>query len=162
MSIINPQKIVDQGIVKDLEGGAMEVQMNGIDLTVEKVEIIKGGFLGKNQRDITEYIPIAEDGEMYSLQRSQVYSITFQQHVDIPEGMAAHIIARSTLNRMGSFITSGLYDSGFKNQIGAVLRVGAPITIQKGARIAQIIFQEAKSASLYDGIYQEKDDVQKT
>ena len=64
------------------------------------------------------------------------------------------LIARSTLNRNGIFITSGLYDSGFENYIGGVMHVRCgPATIEKGARIAQFIFVEAETVRMYDGEY---------
>ena len=72
----------------------------------------------------------------------------------MPTGYAGWLIARSTLNRNGIFITSGLYDSGFENFIGGVMHVrGGPARIEKGARIAQFIFVEAETVRLYDGEY---------
>ena len=56
---------------------------------------------------------------------------------------------------LGAFIIAGVYDSGFNNTIGAVLRVDTTIVLEKGVRVAQIMFFEAESASLYDGVYQE-------
>ena len=42
--------------------------------------------------------------------------------VTVPAGLAAFLIVRSTLNRNGIFITSGLYDQGFSNNIGFVMQ----------------------------------------
>ena len=64
------------------------------------------------------------------------------------------MIARSTLNRNGIFITSGLYDSGFENYIGGVMHVRCgPARIERGTRIAQFIYVEAETASMYEGQY---------
>lgn len=154
--IKNPKEIVEKKIVENLEGGNLEVQQNGIDLTIESIEEVQGGILGRDERAIKGYqdIPISKD-EWWDLVPG-VYSIMFQQKVEVPENMCAQIVQRSTLNRMGGFILSGVYDSGFKNQIGAILRVNSFIKIQKGARVAQIVFQEADPASLYEGVYQGK------
>jgi len=157
MSIVNPKEVTERGIIINTEGGNMEIQQNGIDLTLESVDLIKGGVLGREARDIIPYDPIMCDSDEYFLlSPDQSYSIMFQQKINVPENMCAQIIQRSTLNRMGGFILSGLYDSGFNNQIGAVVRTTVPIKLQKGARVAQIIFIMAESASLYNGIYQSK------
>lgn len=154
--IINPKEIVEKGIIKNLEEGNFEIQQNGIDLTIDSVEGVNGGILGIQDRMINEYVEIETNKEGYWDLFPGVYSIMFQQEIEVPKDMCAEIIQRSTLNRMGAFILAGLYDSGFKNQIGAILRVQCQIKIQKGARVAQIIFQDANPASLYQGIYNKK------
>jgi dUTP pyrophosphatase len=152
--IINPKEIIEKGIIKNLEGGNFEVQQNGIDLTLGSVQKVKGGYLGKEERVINEYENLeARENGVYYLEEG-VYSINFQQEIKVPEDMCAEIIQRSTLNRIGGFILAGLYDSGFNNQVGAILRVSSGLKIEKGARVAQIIFQDANPASLYKGIYQ--------
>lgn len=153
--IQNPKTIAESGIIKNLEGGNFECQQNGIDLTLESVSRIEGGKLLREHRDFI-HTPIVPDASEVWMLHPGAYSIEFQQEVEVPENMCAQIIQRSTLNRMGGFVLAGLYDSGFKNQIGAVLRVSAPIQLQKGARVAQIIFQEADAASQYSGVYQGK------
>lgn len=152
--IINPKKVVELGLVKNLEGGKFEVQQNGIDLTIESVEGVNGGVLGIHERRLGTYVEIETDRDGYWDLFPGVYSIMFQQEVEVPDNMCAEIVQRSTLNRMGGFILSGVYDSGFKNQIGAILRVSVQLKIQKGARVAQILFQDADPASLYNGVYQ--------
>ena len=155
--IINPKEIVEKGIVENVGEGKFEVQQNGIDLTIESLSIVNGGTLGRDERVIRDYTPLepTENG-YWILGSDRCYSIMFEQKVSVPDNMCASIVQRSTLNRMGGFILSGLYDSGFSNVIGAILRTSAPIRIQKGARVAQIVFQEASPASLYKGIYNAK------
>lgn len=153
----NPKKVIDGGFIQNLDGGKMEVQQNGIDLTLGSVEIINGGFLGREKREIMTYSKLDYDADgFYTFDPSRSYSITFQQSIKVPDNMCASIVQRSTLNRMGAFILSGVYDSGFENTIGAVLRTSALVRIQQGARIAQILFHEADAASLYNGVYQAK------
>ncbi len=161
--IIDPNKIMEEGIIKNLDGEPFVIQQNGIDLTLGSLEKVKGGVLGITHREINEYEQIyftenesGDDPEEWMHLQPGCYSIMFEQEVDIPAGMCAQIIQRSTLNRMGGYILSGLYDSGFKNVLGAILRVDESIHLQKGARVAQVIFHEAESASLYEGIYQKK------
>lgn len=153
--IVNPKKIVEQRLIENLTDNSFEIQQNGIDITLGEVKLIVGGKLGKNERVIGDYIPVVPDNDGYILfEPGNSYSIDFQQKIRVPDDMCAQIVQRSTLNRMGAFILSGVYDSGFENTIGAVLRTTAPVLIQVGARVAQIVFSEADPASLYDGVYQ--------
>lgn len=155
--IINPKEIVEKGYIENMEGGNFEVQQNGIDITLGSAEIINGGFLGVDKREVKSYTEMLLDPENnYHFSPEYAYSVNFQQSIKVPDNMCAQIVQRSTLNRMGAFIVSGVYDSGFNNIIGAVLRTSAPVVIEKGARIAQIVFTKADPASLYSGIYQGK------
>ena len=82
------------------------------------------------------------------------YQIIMENIVDIPEGYAGWVITRSTLNRNGLFITSGLYDSGYNGVMAGALHVeGGPAKIQKGTRVAQFLMFEAETLSMYDGDY---------
>lgn len=153
---INPKEIVDRGFIRNLEGGELIVQQNGIDLTLASVKRILGGTLTKEVRDFEHIEELPDEQDIFTFLPGTAYAIEFQQEVSVPTDMCAQIIQRSTLNRMGAFVVAGLYDSGFKNQIGAVLRTNAKVRIQKGARVAQIVFQQAESASMYAGIYQGK------
>lgn len=153
--IINPKKIVEDGIIQNVDDGKFEVQQNGIDLTIKSLAQIEGGQLKRDGKTIKDYHEIEPDeDDLFWLMPGKAYSVEFEQKIEVPENMCAQIIQRSTLNRMGGFIIAGLYDSGFKNQIGAVLRTNAFISIEKGSRVAQIIFEDADAASQYNGQYQ--------
>ena len=77
--------------------------------------------------------------------------------VKLPEGVACMLIIRSTLNRNGIFLTSGLYDSGFEGPIGFTLRNDSGVAfIKRGTRVGQIMFMSSDSAGLYSGGYNRK------
>lgn len=83
-----------------------------------------------------------------------VYEIIMENQVTVPEGYAGWVITRSTLNRNGLFITSGLYDSGYQGVMAGALHVEhGPAVIQRGSRVGQFIMFEAETLSLYDGDY---------
>lgn len=152
MSLVNPEKIIEAGI---LTGEGYEVTCNGIDLTIKEVYKLSGpGILYQNSKELPSKTKINAKNDMFNLIKGNCYDIITNQHVKVPENMAAWLIQRSTLNRMGGFITSGLYDSGFENYIGCVLHCRNDVKLEKGARIAQIIFIKADPASLYQGQYQ--------
>ena len=133
------------------------IQPNAVDLKIDSVwEITNDEFyLGvdkKQHRKGKEIKP--NEFDEFLLESGKSYQFETPHFVMIPGGYAGWLIARSTLNRNGIFITSGLYDSGFQNYVGGVMHVrGGPARIQKGARIAQFIYVEAETASMYDGDY---------
>jgi deoxycytidine triphosphate deaminase len=63
------------------------------------------------------------------------------------------IVQRSSLNRMGSFFTTGWWDSGFDNKMGGIIRPSIDILIAPNTRVAQFIAFSSESASMYNGIY---------
>ena len=132
-------------------------QPNAVDLRVKKIFTIHKASrfeLGegvKLHRRTSEELP-DKDG-WWDLQRG-TYEIVMENIVSIEEGYAGFVITRSTLNRNGVFITSGLYDSGYHGVMAGCLhvRVG-PMKIQKGTRVGQFLLFKAETLSLYDGSY---------
>ena len=132
-------------------------QPNAVDLRVKKIFEInkKSPFIiseeGKTHRGSTEVQP-DEEG-WFNLERG-TYEIIMENIVSVEEGYAGFVITRSTLNRNGLFITSGLYDSGYHGVMAGCLhvRVG-PAKIKKGTRVGQFILFEAETLSMYDGSY---------
>lgn len=90
-----------------------------------------------------------------------VYSLTFNQGCKLPNNISAEIKGRSSLNRLGCRIESGIYDPGFEvENMGAVLYVSIPIIIEYRARVAQIIMHECEPTSnSYNGQFQKDKDI---
>ena len=132
-------------------------QPNAVDLRVKKIFEInkKSPFIiseeDKTHRGSTEVQP-DEEG-WFNLERG-TYEIIMENVVSVGEGYAGFVITRSTLNRNGLFITSGLYDSGYHGVMAGCLhvRVG-PAKIKKGTRVGQFLLFEAETLSMYDGSY---------
>jgi dUTP pyrophosphatase len=78
--------------------------------------------------------------------------------ITVPYGYVAWLMPRSSLNRNGIRVESGLYDSGFTGNVAGTIYVhtGLPFTLERGARIAQLIFAEADTLHKYSGQYQGK------
>lgn len=82
------------------------------------------------------------------------YEVTMQNIIHVGDSEAGWVITRSTLNRNGVFLTSGLYDSGYHGAMAAVLHVTiAPLVIQRGTRIGQYLSFDAEMLHQYDGAY---------
>lgn len=89
----------------------------------------------------------------YTLQPGQ-YEVVMENVIHVGDGEAGWVITRSTLNRNGLFLTSGLYDSGYHGVMAAVLHVTTGVArIKKGTRIGQYISFNAEALSSYDGDY---------
>jgi deoxycytidine triphosphate deaminase len=74
--------------------------------------------------------------------------------INVGEGEAGWVITRSTLNRNGLFLTSGLYDSGYHGVMAGVLHVNAgPAKIKQGTRIGQYLSFNAEALHSYAGDY---------
>ena len=130
-------------------------QPNAVDLRVSKIFKMDGQFLisedKKVHRTTEELIP--DEKDWWSLDTG-VYEIVMENIVSVGEGYAGFVITRSTLNRNGVFITSGLYDSGYHGVMAGALHVrGGKTYIKKGTRVGQFIMFEAETLSLYDGSY---------
>lgn len=156
--ILNPERMVDEGVIYNILDEQNQIQQNGIDLTLHSIQQIKGeGSITKEEVILPDHVQKLvkeDDSGLCWLERNTTYDVLCNEEVDIPENVCAKIHHRSSLNRMGAFCMSGLYDSGFNNQIGFMLRTREiPIMLEQDARIAQIVFMEANSAELYDGKY---------
>jgi deoxycytidine triphosphate deaminase len=77
-----------------------------------------------------------------------------ENNVTIGDGEAGWVITRSTLNRNGVFITSGLYDSGYSGVMAGAMHVTTgPIKIRRGTRVAQFLLFKSESIGKYTGSY---------
>jgi deoxycytidine triphosphate deaminase len=135
----------------------IQIQPNAVDLRIAKLfRLLPTEFyLSNNRKQHRQQEEIHPDdtGEFF-LEPNQSYQFDCLETVTIPTGYAGWLIARSTLNRNGVFITSGLYDSGFNNIVGGTMHVRAgPAKIVNHTRIAQFIYAEAETVGMYDGDY---------
>lgn len=163
---VNPKIAIEKGWIK---GNIQEknIQPNAIDFTLDKLFTVYDhqAFIlteqTKQMRKSVEMYPedlIHRDFGQYIkgwwLSPGKVYDGMSNFTVDVPEGIAVQLIIRSTLNRNGIFLTSGLYDSGFKGHIGFALhnRSGEAF-LEQGVRVGQIIFVASENAGVYAGGY---------
>lgn len=160
--MLNNADQVEQLLQTNGKGAKAQV---GYDLTLKEVKRIKGGTVSTRQTIVTPYeelSTITMDGNpsKYYLLAPGSYSLTFEQGVKLPSGKTAFIRHRSSILRCGAIITSGVYDPGFEvDEMGAVLIATQPITIEVGARVAQIIIFDNFDAELYDGQWMGTKDV---
>ena len=165
---ISPEVAIREGWIKFPEWMSQEfrdkcVQPNAIDFTLDKL-YSHSDFTPfvlnesrKMMRQVIEQYPIPYNGyddSMYLLEQNQTYDAQSDFYVTVPDGVAASLIIRSTLNRNAIFLTSGLYDTGFEGNIGFALHnrsINSRAYIGQHTRVGQIIFIEAANAGIYKG-----------
>jgi deoxycytidine triphosphate deaminase len=131
-------------------------QPNAIDLRLDKVFAMNNAEFvidneSKKHRGTYEWLPDA-DG-WYHLNEG-TYEVVMENIIHVGPDEAGWVITRSTLNRNGVFITSGLYDSGYHGVMAGAMHVrGGPVKIKKGTRVAQFLLFKAEALSEYNGSY---------
>lgn len=137
-----------------------QIQPNAIDLRLDKVyKILNNPFVidehSKQHRGSVVYpTQVGEDGGNWWHLRQGVWEVVMQGTITMGEGEAGWVITRSTLNRNGVFLTSGLYDSGYKGIMAAAMHVfGDNTWIKEGTRIGQFLLFKSETLKLYDGSY---------
>lgn len=154
--LANPKKMIDAGYVSNVSNLERQLSPNAIDFTVDSISYIRPGpcYIGEDKKEMREQSVMNTSDGAWHLEQNRSYDISSDMYVEVPEGKAALLVLRSTFVRNGLILASGLYDSGFKGNIGAVLHTnGASIVVQKGVRIGQIMFIDSDSAGKYAGGY---------
>lgn len=160
---ISPKYAIQEGWIKGVEES--QIQPNAIDFTLDKVFNLGWSEFclfkeEKQHRTTAEQTTLTvQEKECFTLHPRTTYDCSSDMFVDLPEGIAATLIIRSTLNRNGVFLTSGLYDSGFKGTIGFSLHNNSNgfTRLEKGVCVGQIIFHKSDSEGLYKGQYNTKE-----
>lgn len=135
------------------------IQPNAVDLRLDRVWEMSGQFEISEQHKKHRYkLEIMPDHDGNYVLKPGTYEVTFAHSVAVGLDEAGWVITRSTLNRNGLFLTSGLYDSGYgidgNGSMAACLHVeGGVAKIAKGTRIGQYVNFKAQSLKAYDGDY---------
>ena len=149
--------ILGPGSTSTLSGvQAGDSQPNAVDLRLGKVfKINDSVFEVSNDHKIHRgSIEIEPDSEGFYNLPTGHYEVVMENIIDVGQNEAGWVITRSTLNRNGVFLTSGLYDSGYHGVMAGVMHVNCGTArIKQGTRIGQYLSFDAQSLSSYDGDY---------
>ena len=164
--LLTSNQLMDRNIITKVY--EENVQQNGIDLNLIKVERIKFGEIGFIPKEGKTKLPQYEEVlpeqvttngadclHFWNL-KPGTYNITLEQGCKIPKNVGFEIFQRSSLLRCGTFIRSSWFDPGFETEnIGTIMFVTECIRIECGARVAQVIASESKEeATKYKGQFQ--------
>lgn len=133
-----------------------DVQPNAVDLRLGKVFKIKDAVfeISNDEKKHRGSFEIHPDPDGYYTLQPGSYEVVMENIINVGEGEAGWVITRSTLNRNGCFLTSGLYDTGYNGIMAGVLHVNiGTARIKKGTRIGQYLNFNAEALHKYDGDY---------
>ncbi|MBU0761898.1 MAG: hypothetical protein KKD39_02640 [Candidatus Altiarchaeota archaeon] len=145
---------VNQGLLEDFEmsclGGA------GYDLRLGKIyDLRSDSILGVSKRQMPEVQEVL--GSKYSLKQGEYVLVETVERVNMPPNLAARVLNRSTVFRCGATLVNALVDPGYCGTLTFGLKnlSDRNFTVEKGARIAQIVFEEVSGETTgYNGRYQ--------
>lgn len=87
------------------------------------------------------------------LGRGDFILATTKEKVELPDDIVGNVLGRSSLGRLGISVhqTAGYIDPGFEGQITLELsnHGPAPVNLEAGHRICQIVFTELSSSALH-------------
>lgn len=148
-------------LLSGTEGTGAKAQQHGVDLTIHSIRYVQGGEIYRDGNRVFDGMLVdsnldASGRWMYDLVPGKIYSVHFEQGITLPSNIKANIIHRSSLLRSGTILMSSEYDPGFTcENIGAYMYVTAPLKLECGARIAQIVCYRVESGvTPYNGQYQ--------
>ena len=133
-----------------------DVQPNAVDLRLGKVfKISQSTFkIDEKEKLHRGSFELKPDAQGYFNLAEGHYEVIMDNMITVGENEAGWVITRSTLNRNGVFLTSGLYDTGYDGVMAGMMHVTCgPMRIQKGTRIGQYLSFNAESLHKYDGDY---------
>lgn len=131
-----------------------QVQPNGVDITVDRVDRpLGGGRIAREGKTIGERERIHPVDGRFELEPG-TYVVGYGERLRVPDEHVGYLLPRSSLLRNGTTVYTAVWDTGYEGRGEGMLDVGAPITIDHGARIAQFVLASADHAGVYDGTYQ--------
>ena len=163
-SIINPAMIVgDARIltlveeVKLLENFSIDcLEGAGYDLRVGRAYTVESdSFVGVKERRTPEVREVIAD--RFTLKPQEYLLVETVERVNMPHNLMARILQRSSIFRCGCMLATAVVDPGYCGTLTMGLKNASSreFTIEKNARIAQIVFEEVKdSRKAYAGRYQ--------
>ncbi len=128
----------------------------GYDLRAEKFyRILSQSHIGVSGRKTPEIKQI--ESTTYTLLPGEYILVETLEKVNMPLEVAARILPRSSIFRCGCTLITALVDPGFKGTLTMGLKnlSDKKFTLEKGARIAQIVFEQVEGETKeYAGKYQ--------
>ncbi len=141
------------------------IQPNAIDFTIDhlsEIDVTSNCFIATDKKltvhrkqKPVQLHTMYEFNLNYWTIENKSYDFMSDYYLNLPNQVAGLIIIRSTFNRNGMFITSGLWDSGFSGNIAGVIHNnGGPASFEQHVRVGQIMFIKSDQVgNLYSGHY---------
>lgn len=164
---INPKTVLKEGWITlpawmTAEQRDKCIQPNALDFTLDalyQVDATSSAHVTESSKQMRTLQQLSPDlDKKWAIESNQLYDGMSDFFVKVPDDVVSWLVIRSTFNRIGLQLTSGLYDSSFEGNIGFALynRSGRIIT-EPHTRIGQIVFVHADAAGKYAGGYNTKE-----
>ena len=151
---INPKQAIEEGWLRNVEESW--IQPNAVDIPMTELYKLDTGSVfevfhnDKTHRDRAFHA--ARNG-IWTLKQG-LYDFISTVYVDMPHGYVGWLRTRSTFNRNGCMVHSGLYDSGFSGPVcGMLYNHGGTTKVEAGFCVAQFIIGVSDSYGTYAGGY---------
>lgn len=133
---------------------AEQVQPNGVDLTLEAVfEQSSPGRIERGSKTIGDREECPSSEGVYELSPGG-YVVRYAERIHIPEDHVGFLYPRSSLLRNSCMLDTAVWDAGYEGRGEGLLEVHHEVSIEAGARIAQLVLADAEHVGAYDGSYQ--------
>lgn len=152
--LLHPESQFTETKITEVEDG--DIQPNAVDIRLDEVERIESSDFILDEEDKTHRTttPVSTDDNGFYVLEPGSYKVKMKNTISIGESEAGVVISRSTLVRNGVYLCSGLYDTGYKGSMIALLIVtSGNAIIKRGARIGQYLIMESESNGTYQGSY---------
>jgi dUTP pyrophosphatase len=131
-----------------------QVQPNGVDLTLGAVyEQVSPGRIDRGGKTVGDRQERTPEADRYTLDPGG-YVVEYGERVAIPDEHVGFLLPRSSLLRNSCTIDTAVWDAGYEGRGEGLLEVHHRITLERGARIAQLVLSSASHEDVYDGRYQ--------
>ncbi len=163
---------LDPPLVEDMIDPATQIQVNGCELTVDRIFAFAGAGSGNDAGKSTGAGAIAfENSERVLSECTELefddygwidlpagsYKIVSREIVHIPKDAIAIARPRSSLLRCAVSVETAVWDAGYEGKSECLLIVfnEAGFKLKRGARVVQLLFMGLASETTgYDGVYQ--------
>ena len=133
-----------------------DIQPNAVDLRIGKVFKINDKLfqIDEEEKRHRGSVEMKCDLAGYWTLDPGSYEVIMENEIEVGPGEAGWVITRSTLNRNGVHLTTGLYDTGYNGVMAGVMHVNInAFRVKKGTRIGQYLNFQAENIGNYDGDY---------
>ena len=149
----------DLPLIEGLLDADQQIQPNGVDLSLLKVQAFQsGGQLGvtSDERILPSLTDLEFRDGWIDLSAGE-YLVTFNEIVHLPKDVMALGRPRSSLLRMAVSVGTAVWDAGYNGRSQSLLIVYNPQGVQlaKNARLLQLVFFEIDGGThAYNGLFQ--------
>ena len=153
---------LDPPLVEDMIDPDTQIQVNGCELTVDRIFAFAGAGSGaiafeNSERVLSECTELAFDDDGWIDLPAGSYKIVSREIVHIPKDAIAIARPRSSLLRCAVSVETAVWDAGYEGKSECLLIVfnEAGFRLKRGARVVQLLFMGlASETEGYAGVYQ--------